>query len=431
MIETILEKAKKKVDSAEVFFSETLTNEISFDSGILKNAERKSIFGYALRVIHEGRVGFSSTTDPCRIGDMIDNARECSQFGKKTGFAFPAQSNVLPVHTFDPNIEKFTPDEAVEEGRCAVETLLDTCPKGLTDVSLFSSVTSIRIANTSGIDMSYRFTDFSHNVISTIIEGDSILWIGDGGHYGSLTLKTDKYVQKITDLAKKAEVKAPKISGSYPVIFTAEELPNLIQSIEMGIDGKRLVKGESPLIGREGERVLGAVTLVDDPFIGSAPGSRPFDDEGTPSQCNVLFEDGVFKNFLFDLDTAADANRRTTGSAARSMLSTPDIDTSNLVMTPGKSNLSEMISSLDKGIIVYGALGGGQSNLLAGDFALNIMLGFLVSEGEITGRVTDTMISGNVYNSFGNIAAMGSETSQVGSLFLPDVMFSELSISCR
>ena len=88
-----------------------------------------------------------------------------------------------------------------------------------------------------------------------------------------------------------------------------------------------------------------------------------------------------------------------------------------------------MISGMDEGVIVYGVLGGGQSNLLAGDFALNIMLGFLVRNGEIAGRLIDTMVSGNVYSAFNSIDRMSSEVTQTGALFVPDIMFSELSLS--
>lgn len=431
MIEKILENVKKKVDAAEVYFAETLSKTITFESGILKNIERKSISGAGLRVIHEGHLGFSSTTDPNRIEEMIENARANSRYGKEARFTFPGSSKIQQVTTFDPAVESYSPDEAVEEGRQAVKALSEKCPKGLTDVIISSNTTKVRITNTSGLDISQRSTYFSHSIDTTIVEGDSILWIYDGGEYGTLKIRTDEYIEKISDLARKSETKAPKVSGVMPVIFTASELPNLLKSIELGVDGKRLVKGDSPLIGREGENVLGSITLTDDPLIDGAPGSRSFDGEGIPSQRNVLFKDGVFQTFLFDLGTAADAGRSSTASASRSMLSVPVMGTSNLVMSTGDSNLEKMISDIDEGIIVYGVLGGGQSNLIAGDFANNIRLGFLIQKGEIAGRLVDTMVSGNVYSAFGSISALSSETLQIGSKFLPDVMFAELSISSR
>ncbi|MBA7575862.1 Metalloprotease PmbA [subsurface metagenome] len=290
-------------------------------------------------------------------------------------------------------------------------------------------MTITHIANTSGLDLSYRSTDFIQSVVLTIIDGDSILWIGDGGHYGTLDIRTQDYISKIADLAGKAETNAPKVSGKMPVIFTAQELPNLINAIELGINGMRLVKGDSPLIGREGEKALGDITLIEDPFIPGAPGSRPFDDEGVPSRRNVIFDNGEFGSFLFDSDTAGDAGRISTSNANRGMLSVPEIGLSNLVVSSGVSTLGEMTAGMKEGIIVHGVLGGGQSNLLAGDFSLNVMLGFLIRDGEYAGRITDTMVSGNVYEAFNAVSALNSRTTQVGSLFVPDVMFSALDVS--
>jgi len=430
MIEKILDTAKSRVDAAEVFFKETSVIDVSFKAGNLKNAERKSTYGIGLRIIHEGRVGFSSSSDPDCIDEMVEKARESSRFGKEAQFEFPGSFKINEVNTFDPAIETFSPDDAVKEGNRTVNMLKESYPKGLTYIDFSSSLSTVRILNTSGLDISYRNSDFSQYVISVIVDGDSILMISDGGQYGTLDIRTDDYIKKISDLAIKAETKAPKTSGNIPVIFTAREMPALLKSIELGVNGRRLLKGDSPLIGREEQSVLGNVTLTDDPCINNAPGSRPFDDEGVPSKTTILFQEGVFHNFLFDLDTAAKTEHSSTASASRGMLSIPTIGTSNMVLSPGISNLDEMISDIDEGVIIYGVLGSGQSNLLAGDFALNIMLGFLIRNGEITGRLIDTMVSGNIYSAFENISAMGSEVKPVGSLFAPDVLFSELPVRC-
>ncbi len=431
MIEKILDITGRRRAAAEVFQAERLTVEVTFEAGKLKTAERKTLLGAGLRVIHEGRLGFAATSDLSRVEDLVENAFSAARFGKEAGFTFPGPSASEARASFDPKIEAYTPAEAVAEGKRAIEDLRGCCPKALTDVSLAASVTSVRLANSAGMDSRYRTTDFRHSITSVIVEGDSILWVAEGGEYGVLDLRTDEYVGKIAERARHAATPAPKVSGKLPVLFTAQELPNLLQSVELGVNGRRMVKGDSPLIGREGERVLGDVTLVDDPFRADAPGSRPFDDEGVASQRTVLFENGVFRSFLFDLDTGAQAGCPSTGNAGRGMLSAPSVAASNLVMTPGEADPGEMVRSLREGIVIHGVLGGGQSNLLAGDFALNVMLGFLIRDGEIAGRLVDTMIAGNVYDAFTSIAAMGREVKPVGSHFLPDVLFSELSVSSR
>lgn len=423
--------ARKHGAEAEVVRSERAVVEVSFESGKLKTAERKRLLGIGLRIINDGCIGFAATSDETRLDALVENALASARFGKEAKFAFPGMGGSDGTATFDPKVESYGPSDAIAEGKRAIGALRESCPKALTDVGIIASVSTVHIANTAGLDASYRSTDFRHSVTSVLVEGDSILWIQEGGEYGVLDVRTDEYVRKISLLARQSATTAPKTTGKLPVIFVAHEMSSLLESVELGVNGRRLVKGDSPLIGREGEKVLGNVTLSDDPFRTGAPGSRPFDDEGTPSRRTVLFEEGVFRSFLFDLDTAAQAGRTSTANATRGMLSAPTIGTSNLVMGTGESDLDSMIRETGEGVIVHGVLGGGQSNLLAGDFALNIMLGFLVRDGEIQGRLVDTMVSGNVYDAFRAVAASGRETQPVGASFVPDVKFSELSISSR
>jgi PmbA protein len=171
------------------------------------------------------------------------------------------------------------------------------------------------------------------------------------------------------------------------------------------------------------------MTVIDDPLINNAPGSRPFDDEGSVSKRTEIFSDGFFKTFLFDRETGSKTGNISTGNAQRKLLSAPVIGISNLVFSAGDTTLENMISGIGKGVIVYGALGGGQSNLIAGDFALNLMLGFLIENGEIKGRLNNTMISGNIYDAFNSIALMGKEVKQTGSLYIPDILFNNIDVS--
>jgi PmbA protein len=431
IVERAIERAKRRGASAEVCLSERLRSEVAFEAGNLKTAERKRRLGIGLRVISEGRMGFAAASDESRIDDLVESALASARFGKEAGFAFPGRAAHAAYDAFDPGVERYGPEEAILEGMKAVDFLKGECPNGLTDVNISASVADTRIVNTSGLDVSWRSTEFHHAVTLVVVEGDSILWIGEGGSYGTLDLRTDDYVRSIADLERKSREKAPKLSGALPVLFVAHEMPNLLASIELGVNGRRFVKGESPLIGREGESILGGITIADDPLLPGAPGGRPFDDEGSPSRKNLLFEDGVFRSFLFDMDTAAQAGRATTASAVRGPLSPPTVGTSNLVVSTGDSDLGRMIAQIKEGVIVYGVLGGGQSNLLAGDFALNVMLGFHIRGGEIGGRLTDTMVSGNVYGALGSAAARGKVARPVGPVFTPDILFSELSVSGR
>ena len=89
----------------------------------------------------------------------------------------------------------------------------------------------------------------------------------------------------------------------------------------------------------------------------------------------------------------------------------------------------DMIKDMKRGILVDQVLGGGQSNVLAGEFSVNIDLGYLVENGEIIGRVKDCMIAGNVFDVFNNIIAIGDKADWHGSLKAPPFYFRSVNVA--
>jgi len=217
------------------------------------------------------------------------------------------------------------------------------------------------------------------------------------------------------------------------VIFIPEAMSNLLHAIQIGTNGKQVQKGASPLTDRIDEKLLDErISIWDDGTLDYGVGSAPFDDEGVQTQKTPLFETGVLKGFLFDLQTAGIMNAKPTGNGSRGYDSLPLPGNNNLVVSPGKLSLDNMIKSVKEGIIVHDVIGGGQSNLLAGDFSVNIGLGYKIENGEIVGRVKDTMVAGNVYDAFQNIVGLGAEVEEIeGTLRTPAFYFRELNVASK
>ena len=136
MWERILDRAKSRVDAAEVYGVTSEDMSVSFEAGTLKNIERNRFMGAGLRVIKDGRIGFSATTDPDRIDRLVEEAVAGTEFGKKAAFTFPGTLPETTVDTFDPEVASLSPERAVEEGRKAVDMLSQTVPEGQTEVEL-------------------------------------------------------------------------------------------------------------------------------------------------------------------------------------------------------------------------------------------------------------------------------------------------------
>jgi PmbA protein len=222
-------------------------------------------------------------------------------------------------------------------------------------------------------------------------------------------------------LANSKEI-ADAPTGDVPVLFTPRGVAaTLLDPLLSGFNGKNVVTGSSPIIGREGEKVFDErLSVYDNPLLAGASGSRPFDDEGVPSRKIGLIESGVIGEPVFDLQSAGQAGRKTTGSAQRGLASTPNPGISVVDITPGDMPYEKMLADMEDGLIIEGLLGAGQGNELGGDFRANVSLGYRVKNGEIVGRVKDTMISGNVYTVLNNIEAISDQADWVyGSLRIP------------
>ena len=158
------------------------------------------------------------------------------------------------------------------------------------------------------------------------------------------------------------------------------------------------------------------------------PYSCPFDDEGTITQPLSLIREGRLRQFYSDRTRARLLGTESTGNGFRPSLgSYPSPGLVNLIVEGGDSDFEQLVKQLGKGIIVEQILGGGAD--ISGDFSINIDLGYAVENGVITGRVKDTMVSGNVYQVLQEIIALGNDSRWIDSCFTPSLLVEGLSIN--
>ncbi len=231
---------------------------------------------------------------------------------------------------------------------------------------------------------------------------------------------------------KQASVVAQAKVEAMPMIFTKKALGNLFMPIAVALNGKNVHKGSSALRGKIGEQVLDErLTVIDDPAIDFAPASCPIDGEGTPTRTQPIFEDGVLRTYLADLQTAGLLGIAPTGHGFRTYSSRPGPSDTNTVLSAGETSYADMVGGLKRGLIVDETLGSGQSNVLAGEFSVNVALGFLVEDGRIVGRVKDCMVAGNVYDILKKVEAIGSEREWYGSSYTPPIMVGGLKLAAQ
>ncbi|MCE5393993.1 MAG: metalloprotease TldD [Acidithiobacillus sp.] len=170
----------------------------------------------------------------------------------------------------------------------------------------------------------------------------------------------------------------------------------LHEAIGHGLEGDFNRKGSSAFAGRIGERVAApGVTVVDDGTLPGRRGSLNLDDEGTPTQCTVLIEDGILRGYLQDTLNARLMGERSTGNGRReSYAHLPMPRMTNTYMRAGSRDPQEIIASVQKGIYAVN-FGGGQVDITSGKFVFSASEAYLIENGKITHPVKGATLIGN------------------------------------
>ncbi len=190
----------------------------------------------------------------------------------------------------------------------------------------------------------------------------------------------------------------PAPLGEMPVVIAAEAGGTLIhEAVGHSLEADAILDGSSPhFSGKAGQRVAGEkLTVLDDPTRPGQRGSFLFDDEGTPAQRTVLIENGILRDYLYDVRSARRAHRTSNGHGRReSFAHRPIPRMSNTFIAPGPDDPDLILRDLKRGLYVT-RLGGGQVNTATGDFVFEVEEGYWVENGVIRHPVRAANLLGN------------------------------------
>lgn len=179
-----------------------------------------------------------------------------------------------------------------------------------------------------------------------------------------------------------------------PIVFDPEIARSIVGTIFSVANGSAFWRKSSYLVGKEGQEIASKlVTIVDDPLIPRAPGSRPFDGDGLATRKNSVITKGVLGPVLCDVYSGRKLGRASTGSAGRGIGGNPGPTTSNLIMEAGAVTREELLKQTDRGLYVTSLMGFG-FNPVTGDFSRGAQ-GFWIEKGELTFPVSEVTIAAN------------------------------------
>ncbi len=431
IVQQIVKKALQRAQAVQAIMLTQETSAVDFENDRLKSAETSQRTQIDIKVIVDGKVGVSSTTDPQDIEGVVSRALEAAEFGSQAHFEMPDAQSLEPVKIFDPTLLPLEKPEMIRMGQQMMDMVKTYNPEILAGASVNKTVYKVEYANSRGVDYSADHTEFNVGTGGQLVRGTDILFAGHSVGQKKRLVDTEEIATQAIEYFRMAEQIAPIESGEMPVIFTPRGLIALLLSLGLAVDGKSVYLGASPLGDKLGQQIASpSLTILDDPFIEYGPRTSAFDNEGVARKVTPLIEKGVLRNFIYDLDTAGRAGVKPTGHGSTRNLT-------NLVINPGNVPYETMLRNITRGLLVNDFLGLGQGNPINGEFSVNVFLGYKIENGKLVGRVKDVMLAGNAFDAIKDITAISKEREWVSGPWawfaglMPYIQVGKLSVTAK
>ena len=238
-----------------------------------------------------------------------------------------------------------------------------------------------------------------------------------------------KAAEKAVKFLKAKPIKSEKL----PIIIRNQVFANILGVILSGpVNADWVQKGRSPLANKLETQVAAEnINIIDDGTLQGGWRTRPFDDEGHPTQRTIIIENGILKNYLYDSYTALKDNVKSTGNAFRSQYwMAPQPSPTNLMLKPRDASPEEIIHETKRGIFIEETIGEWLSNPVSGNLNATITHGYLIENGELTTPIKGIVISGNFYEILKDgIELIGNDLRNSSQNYAPTVKLKEITIA--
>ncbi|RYE93478.1 MAG: TldD/PmbA family protein [Myxococcales bacterium] len=405
---------------------------------LVEEAGHRSV---GMRVIKNKRVALTSSSDltPAGLDRFVADVLELADLTQEDPFAGPADPALLhhgalpDLGTYDPAGGAVDAATAIAWARIGEQSALRFDPRITNSEGATFSRTSggFAMVLSGGFRGGYRGSYQSLSVVP--VAADEGGKNRRGYHWTArrqLALLEDPRLVG-EEAARRAlrRLGARKVpSCEAPVIFGPDVSRSILSLLAGVIMGGSIWRRSSYLAGRENTSVASPlVTVVDDPLIPGAPGSRPFDGEGLASRRNVVVEQGTLRTYLCDSYSGRKLDRPSTASAARGGSGGVGETTSNFLLLPGTTSPEDILADTPNGLYVTEMMGFG-FNAVTGDFSRGAG-GFWIENGRLTHPVSEITISLNLNELLHRIDALGSDLDLRTSMAAPTFRVSSMTIA--
>jgi PmbA protein len=423
-----LDHALKDVDHAEIYIEITESVDATIQNDQVDFAKESYSMGMGIRVIHDSRMGFAYTTQTEKITETVEKAVSNAQANlADENFAFAPKSdypNVIGV--YDKKIANMELGDTIELGKSMIGTVLENkCQPTSGGVS--NGFIKTLIANSEGAWSEDIATYISGFIAVNVPDGEGVSTASESDSSRKLDIDPEKIANKACQIALKSRGGEHVQTGDVKVLLDYHAASGLLSTFSQAINGDNVQRGRSIYADKIDQEVSSSsLSIYDDgTFEGGLSSSRG-DGEGTPSQKTVIVENGILKNFLYDIHTANKGNIQSTGNGMRASFNDmPAVGLSNLVLDFTEF---ESLSDVQDGIFITDVLGAHTANPISGDFSVEAMNAFKVKNGELVNPVKKAMLSGNIFDMLKESKAASQKTRQLGPFITPPLTVSSLRV---
>ena len=411
-------EALKSCDDGELYLQYRATEAFGFDDGRLKTADYSTDAGFGLRGVSGETTGFAHANDISEAA--IRRAAETLTLLDPA----KGQPAAPPPHTNRHLYTGANPLEMVPFAeKVALCATIDAAARAKdprvaqVSVSLQGSWSVVEIVRPDG----FVATDIRPLVrlnVSLILEENGRREsgvFGIGGRYlYDRIIAPDIWHRAIDEAFAQAEVNLRSVAApaGEMTVLLGPGWPGILlhEAIGHGLEGDFNRKGTSAFSGRLGQRVAAqGVTVVDDGSIGERRGSLSIDDEGTPTQENVLIEDGILKGYMQDRLNARLIGVAPTGNGRRqSYAHAPMPRMTNTFMRGGNDDPAELLSRVKKGIFAK-SFGGGQVDIVSGKFVFSCTEAYRIENGKLGDPIKGATLIGDGPTALTKVIGIGND----------------------
>ena len=410
-----------KVDYADLYFQFTKSEGWSLEEGIVKTGSFSIDQGVGVRAVSGDKTAFSYS-DEISEAILLDAAAATRTIGRQGACKVKIAGKVIhsggrslylphdPLNSLDATAKVKLLERIEQIARAKDPRVVQVM------ASLAGEYDVVLVARSDGV-LAADIRPLVRVSVTVIAEQNGRREMGSSGgggryDYGYFSdALLEKYASEAVSTALVNLEARPAPAGPMTVVL-GPGWPGILlhEAIGHGLEGDFNRKGSSTFSGRIGERVAAkGVTVVDDGTIADRRGSLNIDDEGNPTQCTTLIEDGILKGYIQDTMNARLMKMPVTGNARReSFAHLPMPRMTNTYMLSGDREPEEILASVKNGLYAVN-FGGGQVDITNGKFVFSASEAYMIENGKIAYPVKGATLIGNGPEVLNRVSMIGND----------------------